>query len=301
MWKRFVWLVSVGVLVLVLAACGGEGEEGVANGGTSLNEGYKDAVPVETQLALGSLRLEETDLAIDEGLAAELIPLWQAYQTLSTSDKAAEAEIEALINQIQGAMSPDQVEAIAAMELTAEDLDSFLEEFGDQFRPGAFDPDAEGGAGGGRTGGGGFFMPPGGGQPGGGFPGGGFGGGMGMSEDDRATRMAEMGVDPEEMMATFRDRMLFNSLVRTLQAKTGEVDPGESARPRNPMSVVSETTGIPLETLQEEMAGGATLAEAITAHGGDLEVVKAALIEAYSEMPSAEGEDLEQWVEDMLR
>jgi hypothetical protein len=34
------------------------------------------------------------------------------------------------------------------------------------------------------------------------------------------------------------------------------------------------------------MAGGATLGEIITANGGDLEAVKTALVEAYSELPN---------------
>jgi hypothetical protein len=58
--------------------------------------------------------------------------------------------------------------------------------------------------------------------------------------------------------------------------------------------------GIEVEALQEEMAGGATLAEAISALGGDLEAVKAALVEAYGQLPDAEEQDIDQFIDDLL-
>lgn len=46
------------------------------------------------------------------------------------------------------------------------------------------------------------------------------------------------------------------------------------------LPLVAETTGIPVDALQEAIAGGQTLGEAITAGGGDLVAVETALRDA---------------------
>ncbi len=66
------------------------------------------------------------------------------------------------------------------------------------------------------------------------------------------------------------------------------------------MTIISEATGLSTEALQEELAGGATMAEIITANGGDVEAVRAQLIEAMSEIPNAQEQDIEQRVSDLL-
>jgi hypothetical protein len=122
----------LGVLVsltLILVACGGA--NGAANTATTaLNEDYPDALPIQTQLTLGILKLEETDLAVDTVQAAELLTLWQAIRSLSSSDITAEGEIEAIVNQILDTMSSEQLETIAAMELTQEGILELTQELG---------------------------------------------------------------------------------------------------------------------------------------------------------------------------
>ncbi len=122
----------LGVLVsltLILVACGGANS--AANTATTvLNEDYPDALTVQTQLTLGILKLEETDLAVESAQAAELLTLWQAIRSLSSSDITAEGEIDAIVNQILETMSPEQLDAIAAMELTEEGILELTQELG---------------------------------------------------------------------------------------------------------------------------------------------------------------------------
>lgn len=122
----------LGVLVsltLILVACGGANS--TANTATTvLNEDYPDALPIQTQLTLGTLKLDESSLAVDSKQAAELLTLWQAIRSLSSSDITAEGEIEAIVNQILETMSPEQLEAIAAMELTQESIFELTQELG---------------------------------------------------------------------------------------------------------------------------------------------------------------------------
>ena len=66
------------------------------------------------------------------------------------------------------------------------------------------------------------------------------------------------------------------------------------------MTIITEATGLSIEALQEEAASGSTLAEIIMANGGDVEAVRAQLIEAMSEMPNADETDIEGRVSDLL-
>jgi hypothetical protein len=293
------------ILLLALSACGAPGGGSAATATAGLNEAYADALPVVEQLALGSLRLEGTGQAIDESQAATLLPLWQGYQTLSTSDKAAEAEIAALVKQLQGAMTPEQIDAIAAMQLTAGDLSSSAEDLGGSFGRGTgSEGDSQDSGGQGFRFGDGF---PGGGPPEGGFEGGMPGGGGfvvqgGQDPGAVATRVAEMQSGDGDLVSNFRDRALIGALIRTLQIKTGEeVTPPEGGMRFNQafLDPIVEATGIPAETLQAALADGRTLAEAIIANGGDLDVVREALRQAYADSGASQ-EDMDAWIENLL-
>jgi hypothetical protein len=326
--SKKIYFIGALLLILILAACSDSTDSTVAGGEASsdaggptnsaseqsgtlsvrLSDGYTDALSVQGQLALGTMQLEDTDLALDESQATELLPLWRAVQSLANSDTAATAEVEAVINQIQDTMAPEQIAAIAAMELTEESLTTMIENQdlafglgGRGFPGGGFSTDGSGDDPGGGPGGGDFFF---GGGPGGGpgGPGGGPGGGFGnLSEDDIATRQARFAGGG---FGDVQDRLLVGVVIRTLEIKTGEVDEAElqerAAARLNPLAIVSETTEIEVEALEEEMAGGATLAEAITTLGGDLEAVKSALAEAYGQLPDAEEQDIGQFIDELL-
>ena len=183
----------LGVLVsltLILVACGGAND--AANTATTvLNGDYPDALTIQTQLTLGTLKLEETDLAVDSAQATELLTLWQAIRSLSSSDITAEGEIEAIVNQILDTMSPEQLEAIAAMELTQEGIFELTQELGiarggdwtGEGDPRSSAPDG--------------IVPGSGGGPGGGMGGGPGGGGFGELSGD---------LDPEQIATLQAER-----------------------------------------------------------------------------------------------
>jgi hypothetical protein len=131
-----VWTIGL-VLVLVasvLAGCGGgETVPAVADeetGGASTSEGLDrppaDGLEASSQLMLGTLRLEGTENAVTPEQAAALLPLWQALQGGVT----AQAEVNAVLKQIERAMTQEQLAAIAEMQLTQEDLRAWMEEQG---------------------------------------------------------------------------------------------------------------------------------------------------------------------------
>lgn len=87
-------------------------------------------------LALGTLKLEDTPLAVDTAQAAQLLPLWKAARSISQSDTAAQAEVDAIFKQIGETMSSEQLEAMQTMQFEPEDLAALAEELGMNFAPG---------------------------------------------------------------------------------------------------------------------------------------------------------------------
>ena len=264
-----------------------------ASGG--LNESYSDALPVATQLILGSLKLEEGAQPISADEAAKLLPLWQAYQNLSVSDSVAEAELTALVNQIQRGMQPGQVEAIAAMQLTADDITEVLQAQG----PGLF-----GGGGGQRSANGAdgaFPAPPG----GGGFiPGRGPGGGQGgdftqINPEERATAMAVRAAQGGGRRDDFMARGLVNALIMSLRLKTGDLTQeqlqAEQAQRTTQrwVRVAADATGIAADKLRAAVAEGKTLSEAIQTEGGDISKAEAAIREILKNAPNAGAQNIE--------
>lgn len=302
-----VFLVIGLIAALVLGACssaetGAPAAEAGAAGEVQLSADYDDALSVQAQLALGTVRLEETELAVDEAQAAELLPLWRALQSLSSSDTAAAAEIEAVVNQIQDTMTPAQIEAIAAMALTTETLAELMES--GELAPAGFGRGAAAGDASGEGGPAGF--PPGGlpagGFPGGGPPGGGFPGGPGaagnLSEEDIATRRAAR---ESGNFSGFQDQILMGLAIRLLAEKTGEEieNPG-AAIADTVFGVVSEATGLSVEELRAQTAEGQTLAQIIEANGGNVEAVRTILVEALNELPNSGDLDVEQIASEWL-
>ena len=62
--------------------------------------------------------------------ATDLLPLWQVYSSLITSETAAQEEKDALAQQIQETMTSDQINNINSMNLTQRDIFSSMQELG---------------------------------------------------------------------------------------------------------------------------------------------------------------------------
>jgi hypothetical protein len=141
-----------------------------------------------TGLALGTLKLEGTEQAVTASQAAELLPLWKMIQGGSLQ---GQAETDAVLKQIEDQMDQAQLAAIEEMGLTFEDIRAWMEETGIEMPAGPGGPGGSEGPGG--PGGPGAFQN--------------------MSEEERsrlrqefqdmtpeqrATRMAEMGIQRPE-------------------------------------------------------------------------------------------------------
>jgi hypothetical protein len=214
------------ILVLVLTACSGASDS-PQTGPAEFTSPSEMTLPLSTQLLIGTFKLEGTANAITAEQASELIPLWQVYAQLSTSDTAAQEEMDALVDQIKETMTSEQVQAIEEMNLTPQDMFTIMQEQGlggPTMMQGSPSTTGEGAdefpapPGGGDT----IFIGPG---PGGGGPGGGpgGGGGAGLNPDQIATAQASRA---ENGGGRFRfngaPAPLIEALVKLLQEKTGE-------------------------------------------------------------------------------
>jgi hypothetical protein len=250
--KKFVLPLAavIAVLVIVLAACGAKASPtttasgATTNGGTTgASGGYTangtpsarnltQSLPPAESLLIGTLKLQGTGNAVTATQAAALVPLWQAYAQLTSSNTAAQAEIDAVVTQIQQILTPAQVQAITAMKLTRQNMVTEMSSLGltnggANGTPGfSFTPRPGGGtgggarsAGGGGGGGGGFFA----GGGGGGFPGGGGGGG-GVPGAGGTTTRPTPNATQQALRAQYANRIptpLIDALVSYLQKTAG--------------------------------------------------------------------------------
>jgi hypothetical protein len=318
------WILALAVITgLALVGCAGESEliagadvasepenqvvgqvETSISEGAQLAEDYTDALSIEGQLALGTLQLEETDKAVDEVQATELLTLWQAYRSLSNSDTAASLEVEAVLRQIQDTMTGDQIAAIAEMRLTSDSITALIEEGGLATGRGGFgnrgagdDGGPDGASSGGFLQGGIPGQVPGSG-PGGGLPGSGPGaGGSGnISEDDIATRQAQFA---EGDFGGFQERLLTGAVIGLLQNKTGEL-PEPAGIFATIYDIIAEETGLTSEEIQGQIADGVSLAEIIENNGADNDAILTKLTDALSDSDQIRGQDMEEFLSNLL-
>jgi len=148
---KCITMIVVMMLVMVsLAGCGGAGAAATVeapgdagnSAGTALDTSYEGALPVMNQLALGSMLLDDTGQALGAEQASTLLPLWQGVRSTLNSSTSAQAEIDALLKQIEKSMTPEQLAAIRDMQLTQADLVEYvrsnnLARGGGQFAPGS--------------------------------------------------------------------------------------------------------------------------------------------------------------------
>lgn len=212
-------LATLTTLTLILTACDASSntpQAGPAN--------QDQTLPPATQLIVGTFKLDGTAQAVTAEQAKELLPLWQVYQDLSTSDTAAQEEKDGLVEQIQETMTAEQTQAITDMNLTQRDIFTLMQEKGLGGGSGQRNNSNGGtstGNGNNFPGAGGGFTPPDGGMPGGGFPSdGGFPGGN--QSRNNGSSSSQNGTDT----TTARPQMnagtvLLEPLIELLKQKAG--------------------------------------------------------------------------------
>jgi outer membrane murein-binding lipoprotein Lpp len=112
------FIVTFIITSLVLAGCSSQAITAVA---------ASSGLSMATKLATGTLTLQGTSNAITASEASQLLTLWQAYQSMSSSDTTSQVELEALVSQIQSSMTSEQIKAIDDMNLTEQSVSEVIQ------------------------------------------------------------------------------------------------------------------------------------------------------------------------------
>ncbi len=140
------YLIPIPVL-LALAACSVLKLPGASSAAAQSNQpsqqgqqGQFDLAnqPLESKLAVGTLALEGTSNAVTADEAKTLAPLWKGVKALSASQTASQDEISALYTQIEGAMTPAQIDAIKNINLNQQEMQALMQKYNIQFPQGNF-------------------------------------------------------------------------------------------------------------------------------------------------------------------
>ncbi len=210
------------IFTFTLAACGSTNSQAVnLNGNTNDVNGNGNSfgtapLPLAGEMMIGTFKLEGTPNAVTAKEAAQLVTLWQVYKDITSSSSAAQQEIDALAQQIQGTMTPAQVQAITDMKITRKEMFQTMTDLGIAPTGG---PRADGTP---RPGGGqGSSFPPGGGQS--------FGGGNGAPGGDAGQNFTPAQVATAQARRAqggggrdFANRIppaLYDALIKLLESK----------------------------------------------------------------------------------
>ncbi len=82
------------------------------------------------KLALGTFALDKSAHPVDAAQATQLLFLWKGMRALSSDQSVANEEIQGLVKQIKGAMTPEQVAAIDALNLSFQDIPAISKQVG---------------------------------------------------------------------------------------------------------------------------------------------------------------------------
>ena len=129
--KKLTIVLILIVILSALAACGSSDTAETTTAGTSaLSANYDEALPTRTQLIVGMLQLEGTDQQVSLEQARDLLPLWQGSRALQRTGSESQEEVTAVLNQIEDALTAEQIETIQQMQLTRQDLQDTAKAFG---------------------------------------------------------------------------------------------------------------------------------------------------------------------------
>jgi len=118
------------ILAILVAGCAVETSVLITTNSIPASTNGESGATLPIQLALGTLNLEGTQQAVTAEQAADLLPLWKAVKSLSSSDNITTVEINAVYKQIQGVMTAEQLDAIQSIDLSSQKMTKLAGRYG---------------------------------------------------------------------------------------------------------------------------------------------------------------------------
>lgn len=190
------------ILVVALAGCAGATPAAPATpAGPTGNSGQE--VSLENRLAVGTLELEGTSLAVTADEAKQLLPLWSTIKDMMANPATTQSDLLGEYQRVEQGMTSDQLQAIQKLMLNQTDIQTLMQKYNIQITP----------------------FP---GESGGAFP--------TLSPDERATRTARETQNPGTPGARFfgngtpgargfgergMNRLFLDPLIQLLQTRAG--------------------------------------------------------------------------------
>ena len=132
--NRYHLITAFLLLSLSLSACSASARPDQAQAGSSVNTSSSGdnsrELPEAMKLALGTFALEKSAHPVDATQATQLLFLWKGMRSISADQTVANEEIQGLVKQIQGAMTPEQLAAIDGMNLSFQDIAAIAKQVG---------------------------------------------------------------------------------------------------------------------------------------------------------------------------
>lgn len=98
---------------------------------STLSTDYDNAIPFPMQFMIGILQLEDTDLAVTSSQAKSFLTVLNFLKETSTNTSATQEQIDSLVAEAQSILTEEQIQGIAAMQITQETARSVLQKLGD--------------------------------------------------------------------------------------------------------------------------------------------------------------------------
>jgi hypothetical protein len=115
------------LLIFVLSLTAYKSSNSKNNLSSASSVAVTNTITPAMELAVGTLKLEGTNEAVDQELASQLLTYWQIMDELNNNAAAAQQETSAVLEKIQGLMTTGQVNAIHNMQLTQNDVDNVMQ------------------------------------------------------------------------------------------------------------------------------------------------------------------------------
>jgi hypothetical protein len=145
--KKWLILIVFIVSALALSSCSTiqafastGSQNGTQQGGTAqAGQQRQFTASPEMRLAIGIMKLEGTPNAVTADQAKTLLPLWKGMKALGAAgSNSTQEEVTGLDDQIKAALTPEQVKAIDAVDLSPQNMRTIFSSLGIQFGNGNF-------------------------------------------------------------------------------------------------------------------------------------------------------------------